>query len=438
MTPVPSRRLLGCIAAVAVGSLGLLVFPGSWPFLVAANLLVVLAALLDLAVTPRPSSLRAMRIAPERMSVLSEQRIAIRVENASGVRLHLRVRDGTPPGFTDGEVEVGGPVAARGEARWEYAVTPRARGRFEWGPISIRYRSLLGLWERRAEQPAGGEARVYPNLNDLNRYHLLARSDRLAAMGIRRIKLRGGSTEFESLREYASGDDVRHLDWKATARRGRLIVRNREAERNQTVLLMLDCGRLMTATEGGVSKLDHAVQAALLLAHVALSRGDRVGLCTFSGKVYAWLAPRGNAAQSRLIAETLYDLRGDLTESDHARALKFVAARHPKRSLLVVLTDFVDATTASGMVAHLDLAARRHVVLFAALKDAFLERAARSDPRTEREGFRKAAAVDLLRERREVLERIRHAGAFVVDAEPGGVTPPVINAYLEVMLGGLL
>jgi uncharacterized protein (DUF58 family) len=194
----------------------------------------------------------------------------------------------------------------------------------------------------------------------------------------------------------------------------------------------------MNATEDGVSKLDHAVNAALLLAHVALARGDRVGLCTFSGKVHSWLTPRGNTAQNRLIAETLYDLRGDYTESDHGRCLKFVAARFPKRSLLVVLTDFVDATTAASMVAHLQLAARRHVVLFAALKDAFLERAAVAVPVTNKDGFRKAAAVDLLRERREVLEQIRHAGGFVVDAEPGAVTPPVINGYLEVMLGGLL
>jgi uncharacterized protein (DUF58 family) len=266
----------------------------------------------------------------------------------------------------------------------------------------------------------------------------LARSDRLAVLGIRRVRHRGGSTEFESLRDYVSGDDVRRLDWKATARRARLIVRNQEAERNQTVLLLVDCGRLMNATEDGVAKLDHAVNAALLLAHVALARGDRVGLCTFSGKVHSFLVPRGNLAQNRLIGDALYDLRGDYSESDHARCLKFVAARHSKRSLLVVLTDFVDATTAAEMVAHLELAARRHVVLFAALKDPFLDRAASAVADTELAAFKKAAALDLLHDRREVLERIRHAGGFVVDAQPGEITPPIINRYLEVMFGGLL
>lgn len=438
MIPVPSRRLLAIVAALAVAALALIVFPELWPVLAAANGVVLLVAALDFAVTPRPGALRVARIAPPRMSVLNEQRVAVRVENTSRVRLTIRVRDTAPDSFGAADAELSGEVQPGGAARWEYTVTPRARGRFEWGPIFLRYRSLLGLWERAKSEPAAGDVRVYPNTNMLERYHLLARSDRLAALGIRRVRFRGGSTEFESLRDYASGDDVRQLDWKATARRARLIVRNQEAERNQTVLLLLDCGRLMNATEGGVAKLDHAVNAALLLAHVALARGDRVGLCTFSGKVHAWLTPRSNLAQNRLIADALYDLRGDFTESDHGRCLKFVAARFPKRSLLVVLTDFVDGTTAADMVAHLQLAARRHVVLFAALKDAFLERAARADPRTEKDGFRKAAALDLLRERQEVLEKIRHAGGFVADAEPGDVTPPLINHYLRVMLGGLL
>jgi uncharacterized protein (DUF58 family) len=430
--------LLAAIAALAVAALGLLVYPGAWPALVGADLAVLLVAAIDLAMTPRPRALVAERMAPGRMSVLSEQTITIRISNRSAVRVRVQVRDAVPPGLGNVEPEGERLVPAHGAATWDYTLTPPARGRFAWGPIFLRYRTLLGLWDRHKEERVESESKVYPALSLIERYHLLARSDRLAALGIRRVRYRGGSTEFESLREYVHGDDTRQIDWKATARRSRLTVRQRQAERHQTVLLLIDCGRLMNATEDGVAKLDHAVNAALLLAHVALARGDRVGICTFSAKVHAWLTPRGNLAQNRLIAETLYDLGGDFTESDHGRCLKFVAARYPKRSLLVVLTDFVDAVTASDMVAHLQLAARRHVVLFAALKDRFLDRAARSALQTERDGFRRAAAVDLLRERREVLEQIRHAGGFVIDSEPGAITPPLINGYLEVMFGGLL
>jgi uncharacterized protein (DUF58 family) len=434
----PSRRMLGAIAALSVLALVLLVYPEGWPFLIAANLTVLLLAVIDLIVSPRPSVLMAVRLAPEQQSVMKEQRIVLKIRNTSRIKLLVRVKDTVPPALGQSDGEQSGWIANQSEVEWEYKVFPMSRGRYSWGSIHLRYRSLLGLWERGKTESAPGVIRVYPNLTLLERYQLLARSNRLAAMGIRRVRLRGVSSEFESLREYATGDDVRQMDWKATARRARLIVRNREAERNQTVLLLVDSGRLMNATEGEFAKLDHAVNAAMLLAHVALSRGDRVGLCTFSGKVHAWLTPRGNMAQNRLIGEALYDLRGDYTESDHARCLKFVASRYPKRSLLVVLTDFVDGTTAAEMVAHLQLAARRHVVLLAAMKDAFLKRASRVNAMTERQGFRKAVALDLLRERREVLEKIRHAGGHVVDTEPGDVAPAVINNYLKVMLGGIL
>jgi uncharacterized protein (DUF58 family) len=228
------------------------------------------------------------------------------------------------------------------------------------------------------------------------------------------------------------------IDWKATARRRKTIVRNQEAERNQTVLLLVDSGRLMNAEVDGVAKLDHAVNTALVLAHVALTRGDRVGLCTFSHRVHAWVAPRAHHAQIRLLTDALYDLRGDFTETDHGRCLRLLASRHSKRALLVVLTDFVDTPTSLDMIAHLQLAARRHVVLFAALNDPLLDRAAHSYPASTIEGFRKVAAVELLRERREVLERLRLRGIHVLDAEPAGVTAPLINRYLEIAYRGWL
>ncbi len=434
---VPSRRLVRWALAATVASLAVLVVPGAWRLLLAANLLLLLVVLLDLLVSPRQGSLEVVRLAPERLSILQEQGVAVRVRNRARVTLRVRVRDTPPESFGVAE-ELSGPVPSSEEVRWEYRVKPRSRGRFTWGPLHLRYRSVLGFWEIGKRVIAEATTAVYPNLEAVERYHLLARSNRLDVLGIRQVRLRGGVAEFESLREYAFGDDVRQLDWKASARRGRLIVRNQQAERNQTVLLLVDCGRLMNAVVEGAAKLDHAINTALLLSHVALTRGDRVGLCTFSHKVHEWLAPRGHVAQNRLITEALFDLRADFTESDHGRCLKLVAARYPKRSLLVVLTDFVDATTSADMVAHLQLAARNHLVLFAALKDPFLERAVRHATATPREGFRKAAAVDLLTERRKVLESIRSRGGFVIDAEPTGVTPPLINRYLEITFKGLL
>jgi uncharacterized protein (DUF58 family) len=438
MMPVPSRRLLLLAAGGTAASLLVLVFPGAWLPLLAFDLLLAGAALLDAWLTPGPRLLEAEGLTPERLYVLGEEEVTVLVRNRSGFPLRVRLRDGVPASLSTPTEELSGPVPARGEVRWTYAVRPRTRGSFAWGPLHLRYRSLLGLWEKGRLLPPAGRTRVYPNLAALQRYHLLARANRLEAIGVRKVRLRGGAWEFESLRDYVAGDDVRLLDWKATARRRKPIVRNQEAERNQTVLLLVDCGRLMNAEVEGGAKLDHAVNTALILAHVALARGDRVGLCTFSHTVHAWVSPRAHVNQNRLIAEALYDLRGNFRETDHGLCLRLLAARHPKRALLVVLTDFVDAQRAAEMVAHLTVAARRHLVLFTALRDPFLERAARARPRTPLEGFRKAAGVDLVRERREVLEQLRQAGIHVLDVEPTGVTPPLINRYLEITFRGLL
>jgi uncharacterized protein (DUF58 family) len=445
MIPVPSPRLLLAGGILAGASLVVLAFPAAWLPLLTADLLLVALAVIDWAVTPGVGQLEARRLTPERLGVLEEATVALVVRNRSRMALRVRLRD-TPPNRVEvlssagvsGTGELSSVVPADGEARCEYHIRPQTRGLFTWGSIHLRYRSAMGLWELGRVVPAAAQTRVYPNVAALERYHLLARANRLSTLGIRKVRLRGGAWEFESLREYVDGDDVRLLDWKATARRRKLIVRNHQAEHNQTVLLLLDCGRLMNAEVEGGAKLDHAINSALVLAHVALNRGDRVGLCAFSAKVHTWVTPRSHVGQTRLLAEALYDLRGDFTESDHGDCLRLVAARHQKRALLVVLTDFVDTQTAADMVAHLRQAARRHLVLFLALKDPFLERAVRSLPGTTAEGFRKAAAVDLLHQRREVLERLRRLGMHALDVEPTGITPSLINRYLEITARGQL
>ncbi len=438
MIPVPSHRFILLFGVCVVASLAILAFPEALLLLLATLVVLLGAALLDLVITPSARSLTVERLVVDPMSVLRPESITLLVRNQSSLALAVRIRDTLPLSFQTETPEVTGRIVGKGELRLAYQIQPIARGQFSWGAIHLRLRSVLGLWEKRNLLEGMATSRVYPNVSELHRYHLLARTNRLDAMGIRKVRLRGGAWEFESLRDYVPGDDVRKLDWKATARRRKLIVRNHQAERNQTLLLLIDSGRLMTAEVDGTAKLDHAINAALVLAHVSLSRGDRVGLCAFSHKVHKWVSPRSHVAQNRLLTDALYDLKGDFTETDHGRALRTVAARHSKRALLVVLTDFVDAQTAQEMVAHLHLAARRHLVLFVALKDPFLDRAARSHPHTPQDGFRKAAALDLLHERSTVLEDLRMAGMLVADVEPKGITAPLLNHYLQATTRGLL
>lgn len=436
---LPARRLLYACVGLSVLSLALIAWPSAQLLILAADTFVLLVALADLAITPRPGVISVRRVVPGRVSLLNRQTVLLDIRNDSPLKLWVRVRDTLPAAFqaVSGSSTCETAVPGHSAARCEYAIMPAKRGQYFLREIHIRYFSLLGFWERARLEEATQEVRILPSVADIERYHLLATANRLDLLGIRPVRLRG-SSEFESLRDYAVGDDVRLLDWKATARRGKLIVRNQQVERNQTILVLVDSGRLMSAEENGVSKLDHAVNAALLLAHVGLSRGDRVGLCTFSHRPHAWVPPRASLRQLRLITDALYDLQGDFTESDHGRCVETVSARFNKRALLVVLTDFVDAATARDMVAHLQRAGRKYLVLFAAMQDRYLTETAACRPGNASDGFRRATALDLLHERREVLEQLRHHGAVVVDVPPAQLSPQLLNKYLEVTFRGML
>jgi uncharacterized protein (DUF58 family) len=435
---LPARRLLYAVVALGVLSIALIPWPNLQLVLLAADLLLLLLILTDWLITPAPGVLSVKRHMPERLSLLREQTVILEIRNTASVSIWVRIRDTLPTSLhAAGSTTCATTVSARGLARCEYTVKPAKRGQYFLGELHLRYQSLLGFWERAKIVPATQEVRILPSVADIERYHLLASVNRLDMLGIRPVRMRG-SSEFESLRDYNIGDDTRLLDWKATARRGKLIVRNQQVERNQTIIILVDSGRLMNAEENGVSKLDYAVNAALLLAHVGLSRGDRVGLCTFSAKPKEWVTPRASLKQLRLITEALYDLQGDFTESNHGRCVETVSARFNKRALLVVLTDFVDAATARDMVAHLQRAGRKYLVLFAALQDQYLLDPASGHATKAIDGFRQATALDLLHERRTVLEQLRHHGAVVADVPPQRLSPELLNKYLEVTFRGML
>lgn len=436
--PVPTTRLVtGGLIAASLPFVAL-AFPFLWAVVIIIDVVLVLTALIDLWITPGSDQIEAHRELPDRFSLLSEEPLRVHVRNRAGVTLWARIRDGRPATFQARQEEWAGELPPGKDVVWEYEARPTRRGLQIWGDIHIRYRSPLGLWEWSIRRGAKATSAVYPSAASVQRYHLLAKMNRLDILGIRMQKLQGGNAEFESLRDYTRGDDVRMIDWKASARRAKLIVQNQRVERSQTVIILVDCGRLMNAEIAGVSKLDHAVNTTLLLGHVALHRGDRVGVCAFSHKVHRWMVPRSDPGHNRLISEFLYDLSGDFTETDHGRCLRWLSLEYPKRSLVVVLTDFVDAATAQDMVANLRQLSRRHMVLFAAMKDPFLEAAAMSRVETTRAAFRKAAAVELVRERVVVLEQLRRMGIHALDVEPGKVTPPVINEYLQIAARGLV
>ncbi|HLQ60703.1 MAG TPA: DUF58 domain-containing protein, partial [Candidatus Acidoferrales bacterium] len=276
------------------------------------------------------------------------------------------------------------------------------------------------------------------NVLAIRRFQLSLRRGLRALAGLRRARPPGASTAFAGLRDYVPGDDLRRISWSATARRDRPVTIEVEAERGQQVLLALDCGRLMTAPAGELTKLDHAVNAALLLAWVAQTQGDRVGLLTFSDRVRSFRAPERGAGQVGRLNQLLYDVDAEYVEPDYAAAFLFLAYRLRRRSLVVVLTDVLDPGASRELVAHALRLSGRHLVLVVAVSDPEVV-AARETPldRPER-AYEWAAAEELLAARRQSFDLLQRGGVLGLDVPAGQLSPYLVERYLELKERALL
>ncbi|MBC7286696.1 MAG: DUF58 domain-containing protein, partial [Armatimonadetes bacterium] len=302
----------------------------------------------------------------------------------------------------------------------------------------VRGLGLLGLarWQRRL--PARQATQVYPNLIELRRYDYLARARRLQEAGYRPIRTRGEGREFESLREYVPDDEYRDIDWKATARRGHPITRQYEIERSQSLVLMLDCGRMMAGETDGLTKLDHAINAALMLAHVALVAGDAVGWIAFADSILRMSLPRRTCDTVSRLARDLYDLEVRLVEPDYAGAFATLKTRVRKRSLVVIFTDIVDLEASDRLVSYAAALHPRHLPLLIALREAELEETALRRPATEEDAYAAAVASRLMERRAIALATMRRRGALALDVRPAELTPRAVSEYLSVKASGAL
>jgi len=279
---------------------------------------------------------------------------------------------------------------------------------------------------------------VYPNLVGLKRYELRRRRSHLQQTGIRVVRRRGEGSEFESLREYVPDDDFRWINWKATAKHQFPIVQNFEPEKNQTVILALDAGRRMAAEVEGMSKLDYAVSAALLLGYVASDMGDQVGMLLFGGGKEVYLPPRKGKGQVERLLENLYAVRAARAEPDYVSVMARMAERLKRRALVIVFTDVTDRYTSRNLLDGLRLLRPRHLPLVVAIADRSLHRRREQRARVPGDVYRKAVATDLLEERSQIVRTMASSGALVLDRLPEEISPETVNAYIEIKRKRLL
>jgi uncharacterized protein (DUF58 family) len=314
-----------------------------------------------------------------------------------------------------------------------------SRGTAPLGIVAVLVSTRLGLLAARDTVAMGDGIRVIPSLTGVRRFRLLAMQHRLDALGVRVLRRKGDGQAFASLREYVRGDDPRHIDWKATSKKGKFITREYTLERSQTVITLVDAGRGMTQRSGEYPRFEHALSSALILTDIASQAGDRVGTLVFDDEVRAFVPPQASRGALQLVRDAFVPVVATSREPDYASAFRFLAAHQGKRALIVFFTDVIDIRASQALLAHVTRSSARHLVLVVALRNDSLFAAARPDPsRSAALLFESAAAEEVIQAREEVLERMRRAGVVVLDVSPQTMTAGVVNRYLELKARGAL
>lgn len=446
---MPTWRLFGLLALAApLGAAG-------GPLSLLAVLLVVLALIAAatdwfLAGDGRRLALRRV-LESDKLSLGAWNPVRIDVTNATGRHQRIQLRDVLPVEFA---LDLPAPlfraeVDPDASTTLGFHVRPPRRGDASFGDLHLRVLGPLGLVWRGWRRVGSGQAvRVYPSLRELRRYDLLVRRGLEAEPVGRPVRRPGQSLEFERVREYLPDDDVRRINWKATARRGEPMVNQFEAERSQNLVVLLDAGRAMAAlaeapsgeddaqTGPGLSKLDYALNAGLLLAYVASRRGDRVALLAYADDVRVFVPPaRGRRALLSML-QALYNLPAEPVEPDHAQAFAFLARRNLRRSLVVLFTDLADRESSSTLAAHLLRAAQHHLVVCVTLGDPNVRRPATRTPEDGPSLYEKMVAQQLLDDRATVLAQLAAHGVLTVDTEADALNPRLIQTYLDLKRSG--
>jgi uncharacterized protein (DUF58 family) len=323
-------------------------------------------------------------------------------------------------------------------ATLRYAFTPRQRGDHRAGKLYVRYRSPLGLLERWSAADLTQIVRIYPATHTAQEQNLFLARNRQLQLQLRKQRQRGLGRDFETLRDYLDGDDLRDVCWKASARRGALITKQYQTERSQAVWLLIDAGRLLQARVSGYTKLDYATATALAMSQLALASGDRVGLLAYGRDTQQLIAPRRGGGQLRQILDALALVHGEAAEADHLRATVTLNRLQPRRSLVLWLTDPAETSLQPEVAEGAAQLMRRHLVLFVAIEQRDLRQIAGLRPENQQQLFAGAAAQEMVHWRELLLARLRQRGALTLETYPEEMTSFVLNRYLEIKEKALL
>ncbi len=405
---------------------------------VALTFAVALVAVIDLLITPKLRVIEAFRESRAVLSVGVRNPVTVTLRNRGTQAVTVMVHDEPPQPSRWFDLPLTLELPPQRTVTANYGLEPHHRGRNAFGTLSLRMVSRLGLWLLQDDRPLPQAVKIYPDIQSVRQVELLARQNRLAEAGVRLSRLRGRGSEFDRLREYRREDEYRNIDWKSTARHQNLISREYVVERNQNVLLLLDTGRSMCNDFEGVSHFDRALNAAMLLAYVALRQGDTVGLLAGGASVDRWVKPvRGRGGVEKLIGQ-VYDLVPNYGATDYDRLFRELRQRYRKRSLVILVTHALDDVHLRTIADSLKQWRQPHLVLAAFLKNVALEDRAAAIPESDLDAYQIAASAEMSAAQRDALAGVQQAGLLMIDCLPEELSSRLISRYLDIKARHLL
>ncbi|MEZ4538179.1 MAG: DUF58 domain-containing protein [Cyanobacteriota/Melainabacteria group bacterium] len=407
------------------------------------NLLLLIALVIDYRKTPSSKFLEAERHVQDRLSIGRENEVVIKITNTGSVALKVRLVDDSPEGMNRSADKFEFELPGNSVSTLSYELTPYKRGLYDFGNITVRFLSKSGLFWRQRVIKCPEKIKVFSDLKKLHELSIkLAHSTELGELHQRK---RGQGTDFASLREYTIGDDTKAIDWKATARRDRPVVRTYEIEQEQRLLILLDAGRMMCSDLEGLKRFDHALNSALCLALTGLTHNDQVGLGIFADKPLLYLPPKRGKSYMKKLLESTFDVEPRMVEPDYVGMLSYFAAAQKGRALIVVLTDLTDPIGSHYLLSGLASLSGKHLPFCVTLKDRQITQVAnlRHGEEAKKEEivnsiYRRAVATDLLSQRELALSVLQRRGCLILDAPPQELSDKLVDAYLDVKTRGRL
>lgn len=402
------------------------------------NIGLVVVAGVDLLVSGSPDEVDVEREVSDVLSVGTPNPVRLVFKSRCRLPLTLTVHDDPGDLCETERLPQTALLEPWKERSLTYTVTPLKRGATSLRAVHLRFPTLFGLWIRHEVRQLDTPVRVYPDIRAVYRYELMASRNRLAEIGVRMVRMPGQGREFERLREYRYGDEIRQIDWKATARQRELITREFNVERNQNIVLMVDCGRFMRNETDGISYLDRALNSAIMLSYIALGQGDNVSLMAFSNRIERFVRPvRGKPGIQNILRST-YDIQASTNAADYGLALEYLSTMQRKRALVILITFVTDEVQLNVIGESLQLRSLPYLPMCVLLQDVGLRQLADEIPATDIDAFHAAAAAHILTGQAQQVAKMRENGVMMVDTPPDLLTERLINEYLIIKMRNLM